>query len=147
MVRDTAKGRIVMREKLQRFMSGRYGADELGKALSVAALVCVLLSMLVSKIPFLYLLLYWGGFGLLIYSCYRMFSKNVAKRYAENQKYRTFRYRMVTKWDAAKKRFAQRKTYRFFRCPQCKQMVRVPRGRGKICITCPKCRHEFIRKS
>lgn len=136
-----------MREKLQRFMMGRYGADELGKALNVVALVCLVIAMFVSKIPVLYILLYNAGLLLLIYNCYRMFSKNVSKRYAENQKYRNFRYRMVTKWDATKKRFAQRKTYRFFRCPDCKQRVRVPRGRGKICITCPKCKREFIKKS
>ena len=46
-----------------------------------------------------------------------------------------------------KKRWAQRSTYRFFKCPQCKQTVRVPKGRGKICITCPKCKTEFIKKS
>lgn len=136
-----------MREKLQRFMLGRYGGDELGKALNVMALVCLVISMFVSKISALNLLLYWGGFGLLIYTCYRMFSKNVAKRYEENQKYLNFRYRAVAKWDAKKKRFAQRREYRFFRCPGCKQNVRVPRGRGKICITCPRCKQEFIRKS
>lgn len=136
-----------MREKLQRFMAGRYGADELGKALNAVALVCLVISMFVSKIPVLYVLLYNAGLLLLIYNCYRMFSRNVAKRYAENQKYRNFRYRMVTKWDAAKKRFAQRKTYRFFKCPGCKQRVRVPKGRGKICITCPRCKREFIKKS
>lgn len=136
-----------MREKLQRFMVGRYGADELGKALNALALLCLLVSMFVSRVPGLYSLLYSAGFLLLIYNCYRMFSKNAAKRYAENQKYRNLRYRAVTKWDAAKERFAQRKTYRFFRCPGCKQRVRVPRGRGKICITCPRCKREFIKKS
>ncbi len=136
-----------MKEKLQRFMMGRYGADELGKALNAVALVCLVVSMFVSKLPVLYVLLYNAGFLLLIYNCYRMFSKNIAKRSAENQKYCNLRYRAVAKWDAKKKRFAQRKTYRFFRCPDCKQKVRVPKGRGKICITCPRCKREFIKKS
>lgn len=136
-----------MKEKLQRFMMGRYGVDELGKALNAVALVCLLISMFGSKIPALYVTFYYVGLLLLIFNCYRIFSKNVSKRYAENQKYRTFSYRMVTKWDAAKNRFAQRKTYRFFKCPDCKQRVRVPKGRGKICITCPKCKREFIKKS
>lgn len=135
-----------MKEKLQRFMIGRYGADEFSKALSNMALVCLIISMFASKLEILYIF-YWVGVGLMIFSCYRMFSKNVAKRYDENQKYRNFRYRMVTKFDAAKKRFAQRNTYRFFKCPECKQRVRVPKGRGKICITCPKCKHEFIKRS
>lgn len=136
-----------MREKLQRFMIGRYGADEFGKALNAAALVLFIVSMFVARIPVLYRLLYWGGIGLLIYSFFRMFSRNVSKRYEENRKYLNFRYRAVTKWDAKKKRFAQRKTYRFFKCPDCRQQVRVPRGRGKICITCPRCKKEFIKRS
>lgn len=136
-----------MREKLQRFMMGRYGADELGRALNIVALVLFILSSFFAKIPMLYSLLYWGGLALLIYNLFRMFSKNVSKRYEENQKYRTFRYRLVTKWDAKKKRFEQRKIYRFYKCPGCKQQVRVPKGRGKICITCPRCKNEFIKRS
>ena len=57
------------------------------------------------------------------------------------------KYRAVVKKNNLKKRWAQRSTYRFFKCPQCKQTVRVPKGRGKICITCPKCKTEFIKKS
>lgn len=136
-----------MREKLQRFMAGRYGADELGRALNITGLVLLIVSMFFRKLPLIYSLLYWVALVILIFDCYRMFSKNVSKRYAENQKYRNFRYNMVVKRDAAKKRFAQRKTHRFFKCPQCKQKVRVPKGRGKICITCPKCRCEFVKKS
>ncbi len=136
-----------MREKLQRFMLGRYGADELGRMLNIVALVCIVLSLFFTRIPVLNMMLSWGGLGLAVYTCFRLFSRNVAKRYEENQHYRTFRYQMVTKWDAKKKQFAQRKTYRFYKCPQCSQKVRVPRGRGKICITCPKCKNEFIKKS
>ena len=136
-----------MREKLQRFMMGRYGGDELSKALSIVALVCMILSSVFVKVPVVYLLLYWGGAAILVYNLFRMFSKNVSKRYEENQKYRTFRYKVVTKLDAKKKQFAQRKTHRFFKCPSCKQHVRVPKGRGKICITCPRCKHEFIKRS
>lgn len=136
-----------MREKLQRFMTGRYGADELGKALNTTGLVLLIVSIFFRKIPLLYSLFYWVALVLLIFNCYRMFSKNVSKRYEENQKYRNFRYNMVVKRDVQKKHFAQRKTHRFFKCPQCKQKVRVPKGRGKICITCPKCRCEFVKKS
>lgn len=136
-----------MREKLQRFMMGRYGADELGKVLNIVALVLLVLSSFFAKIPVVYSLLYWAGFVLLIYNVFRMFSKNISKRYEENQKYRTFRYRVVTKLEAKKKRWQQRKTYRFYKCPDCKQQVRVPKGRGKICITCPRCKHEFIKRS
>lgn len=136
-----------MREKLQRFMTGRYGGDEFGKALNATGLVLLLVSIFFRGIPFLCSLCYWAALAILIYDCYRMFSKNIAKRYEENQKFRNFRYNMVIKKEAQKKHFAQRKTHRFFKCPQCGQKVRVPKGRGKICITCPKCRCEFVKKS
>lgn len=135
-----------MRERFQRFMTGRYGVDELSKLVSGAALICLVIAMFAGALPVLGIF-YWLGLGLIFYSWYRMFSRNVSKRYGENQKFLNWRYRMTAKRDAAKKRFAQRGEYRFFRCPGCKQRVRVPRGRGKICITCPKCHREFIRKS
>ena len=131
-----------MKEKLQRFMMGRYGADELSKCLNGIVLILLIVSLFTK-----WSILYWIGLALFIYTYWRMFSKNTAKRYAENQKYVNMRYRAVVKWDQQKKRWAQRKTHRFFKCPQCKQTVRVPKGRGKICITCPKCRTEFVKKS
>lgn len=136
----------VMREKLQRFMMGRYGADEMSKALSVSVLVCLLLSLLSGFLP-IFSIFYWLGLGAMIYSLFRMFSKNVSKRSQENQQYLNFRYRAVAKKDAAKKRWAQRGEYCFYKCPGCKQRVRVPRGKGKICITCPKCKTEFIKRT
>lgn len=123
-------------------MAGRYGVDELSKFLNIILLVLLVLSIFIRSGIF-YLL----ALGILIYSYFRMFSKNISKRYEENQKFVNFRYRNVVKWNNFKKRFAQRKEYRFYHCPQCKQTVRVPRGRGKICITCPKCRTEFVKKS
>ena len=128
-----------MREKFQRFMAGRYGVDELSKFLNIVLLVLLVMSIFIRS-GILYLL----ALGILIYSYFRMFSRNISKRYEENQKFVNFRYRNVVKWNNFKKRFAQRKEYRFYHCPQCKQTVRVPRGRGKICITCPKCRHETL---
>lgn len=123
-------------------MAGRYGVDELSKFLNIVLLVLLVMSIFIRS-GILYLL----ALGILIYSYFRMFSRNISKRYEENQKFVNFRYRNVVKWNNFKKRFAQRKEYRFYHCPQCKQTVRVPRGRGKICITCPKCRMEFVKKS
>ena len=131
-----------MREKLRRFMTGRYGVDQLSRLYLVLTLVLLVLSMF-TKLPIFYGL----AIILLIYMYYRMFSKNTTKMYAQNQKYLNMRYQIVVKWNNAKKHFAQRKEYRFYRCPKCHQKVRVPRGKGKICITCPKCRNEFIKKS
>lgn len=135
-----------MREKMQRFMSGRYGVDELGRTLSAVVLGCLVVSMF-SPLLSVLSVFYWIGIVLLIYSCFRMLSKNTAKRYEENQKFVNWRYRMTVKQNQSKKQFAQRKDYRFYKCPQCSQKVRVPRGKGKICITCPKCRAEFVKKS
>ena len=131
-----------MREKLRRFMTGRYGVDQLSRLYLVLTLVLLVLSM-ITKLPIFYGL----AIILLIYMYYRMFSKNTTKMYAQNQKYLNMRYQIVVKWNNAKKHFAQRKEYRFYRCPKCHQKVRVPRGKGNICITCPKCRNEFIKKS
>ena len=131
-----------MKQKFQQFMSGRYGADQLSRLLMVITLVVLVLSMF-RPLRFLYIV----AMVLLVYTYFRMFSRNVEKRYAENQKYLNWKYRLVVKKDQRKKRWAQRKTYHFYKCPNCKQTVRVPRGKGKICITCPKCRTEFVKKS
>ena len=128
--------------KLQRFMVGRYGVDEFGKFLSALTWVFLLISLFIRST-----IIYWIGLFLIFYTYYRMFSKNIQKRYAENQKFLTLRYKVTGKWNLTKKHMAESKTHRFFKCPQCKQKVRVPKGRGKICITCPKCKTEFIKKS
>ena len=83
----------------------------------------------------------------MVYEYYRMMSKKIEQRYAENQKYLNGRYRLVVKWNRRKEHFRQRRDYHFYRCPSCKQKVRVPKGKGRICITCPKCKKEFIKKS
>lgn len=140
--------------KMMQFMQGRYGMDQLAKAESglifALLLVSVVLSLFSGKssvVGMVLLVLEFLWLGLTVHTYFRMLSRNVSKRYEENQKYCTFRYRVVVKINQWKKEWSQRKTHRFFRCPTCQQKVRVPKGRGKICITCPKCREEFIRKS
>lgn len=131
-----------LREKFRRFMQGRNGMDELGQALNVVILVLLILAIF-TRIH----LFYSFALLLMLYMYFRIFSKNIPKRYKENQKFRNFRYDMAIKRNNMKKEWQQRKIYRFYRCPVCKQKVRVPKGRGKICITCPKCRTEFVKKS
>ena len=131
-----------MRETFMRFMQGRNGVDELSKALNVIILVLLVISLFTG-----WGILYAIALLLMIYMYFRVFSKNIPKRYAENQKYRNLRYDMTIKWNNKKKEWAQRKIYRFYRCPMCRQKVRVPKGRGRICITCPKCRTEFVKRS
>lgn len=126
-------------------MSGRYGGDAFSNFLSLAALVVVVLGLFV---PDLFgMLLGWLGWAALIYSYYRIFSRNIPKRAAENRWFLAQRYAVQQRFASARTRFAQRKVYRYFRCPRCRQQLRVPRGRGRISITCPKCGTSFIKKS
>lgn len=131
-----------MRERLAGFMAGRYGMDALNKVYLGIALVLFVISMF-SRLPVFYI----AGIALLVYTYYRMFSKNISKMYAQNQKFLNARYRMAVRRDRRIKQREQQKIYHFYHCPSCKQKVRVPRGKGKICITCPKCKTEFIKKS
>ena len=131
-----------MRQKLQQFMYGRYGFDDLSKIYLMLTIVCIVVSMFTKKSIF-YLL----GVALLIYTYYRAFSRQTAKRQMENQKFLNLRYQAKVRQNKRKVRREQKKIYRFYKCPSCKQTVRVPKGRGKICITCPKCKMEFIKKS
>ncbi len=130
------------REKMARFMVQRNGMDELARFESGLAMILLLVSLF-SRLNVLYLI----SLVVLIHMYFRMFSKNRSKRYAENQRYVTWRYQTLVKWNKWKTRLVQRKQYKFFKCPMCKQKVRVPRGHGKIEISCPKCREKFIRRS
>ncbi len=130
-----------MREKIQRFMIGRYGNDRFNQFLMILAVVFLVLSFL--RVPFAYLI----AVALMCYAYFRMFSRNITKRAVENQKYWKYEMKVRNFFGKKKKEFAQRKQYRIFKCPNCKQKLRVPRGRGKIAIRCRKCGTEFIRKS
>lgn len=134
--------RMSFREKMARFMVQRNGMDELARFESGLAMILLLVSLF-SRLNLLYLV----SLVVLIHMYFRMFSKNRSKRYAENQRYVTWRYQTLVKWNKWKTRLVQRKQYKFFKCPMCKQKVRVPRGHGKIEISCPKCRERFIRRS
>ena len=135
-----------MREKLLRFMTGRYGMDELSRMLCIAAMVCVLLASFFRRLP-VFTFIYYFGCILMVAAVFRILSRNVAKRQEENRRYLVLRSDARRMAAAKKTQWEQRRTYRFFTCPDCRQKVRVPRGHGRICITCPKCRREFIKKS
>lgn len=130
-----------MREKMMRFMQGRYGNDRLGQVMLVLALVCVVLSLF--RIPFISTV----GLVILILSYYRMFSRQISKRAAENQRYLRLEWKLRAKLQGRKQALAQRRTHRIYRCPSCRQKIRVPRNRGRIAITCRKCGTEFIKKT
>lgn len=130
-----------MKEKLQRFMWGRYGNDRFNQFLLMVAMLLLILSL------FGFSPCYTLAFLIMIYAYYRMFSRKIYVRAEENQKY--LRYEMkVRSWFLGKKnQWKQRKTHRIYKCPNCKQKIRVPRGRGKIAIRCRKCGTEFVKKS
>ena len=82
-----------------------------------------------------------------MYNIFRMFSKNTAARYKENVAYLKVKNRVVGWYANLRRRIRESKTHRFYKCPTCKTTVRVPKGKGKIRITCPKCGASFVRKS
>ncbi|MDD3220861.1 MAG: hypothetical protein EOM34_12080 [Clostridia bacterium] len=131
-----------MREKLQRFMAGRYGNDKMNQVLSIGALILILIGAFFRVEP-----CYWLGLLLIIYLYFRMLSRNIQKRYAENQVFLRY-YNQVTGWFSGKKNSVeQNKGYHIYKCPECKQKVRIPKGKGKISIHCPKCGNDFIKRS
>ena len=118
----------------QRFMQGRYGTDKLNTAILLAGLAACALSMFI-RLPLLNWLLTMGSYVLMGWAIFRSLSRNTYKRYQENRKYLRFLERMKDR------------EHKYFDCPRCRQPVRVPRGKGKISITCPKCREKFVKKT
>lgn len=135
-----------MKEKLIRFMQGRYGIDQLSKFLLITGLAVVLLSALFGETA-VSMLLYIFGWGVVIYCYFRIFSRNVQKRYAENQAYLMKTYKIRNWFQNQKNIWQQRKVYHIYTCPSCKQKIRIPKGKGKIEVRCPKCGTTFIKKS
>ena len=119
---------------LRRFMEGRYGSDKLNSYILGVALVVVLLAALI-RVPLLNLILHAVAYALMFWSIFRSLSRNTYKRYEENR-------RFLRLLDQLRDR-----DHRYYSCPKCRQTVRVPRGKGKIAITCPRCREKFVRKS
>ena len=87
------------------------------------------------------------AWALIFYTYFRIFSRNIYKRSAENQTYLTKTYKLRCWFAKTKNQLAQRKTHHIYRCPSCKQKIRIPRGKGKIEIRCPKCNTTFIKRS
>ena len=131
-----------MRERLMRFMQGRYGVDKLSQWMMGLGIACWVLSLLTKRSIFSSIFLI-----LIIVVYFRMFSRNIPKRYAENQKFVAWLNKITGRFNHEKDLMRQRKTHHIYKCPSCKQKIRVPKGKGKISITCPKCRTEFIKRS
>lgn len=119
---------------LRQFMSGRYGTDKLNMAILIAALVVCLVSGFI-RVAVVNLLLTAVSYGLMIWAIFRSLSRNTYKRYQENRKFMQLINRVKDR------------QHRYYDCPRCRQNVRVPRGKGKIAITCPRCKEKFVRKT
>ena len=130
-----------MKEKLIRFMIGRYGVDQFSRFLMWATLVIMVIGI------FTHPIVYCVGFAGMIYMYFRIFSKNWTKRSAENQWYLRKSYAVRTWFDKKKKLWKLKKTHKIFKCPTCKQKIKVPKGKGKIEIRCTKCDTKFIKRS
>ena len=131
-----------MKEKLQRFMMGRYGTDDFSKFLLGTTLALWIINIFVNST-----VLYSWALLLLFYSYYRMFSRNLAKRRQENAKFLDIKRKILSKLNLGKFQRKDHKTHHIYRCPTCRQKIRIPRGKGRICITCPKCKTEFTKTS
>ena len=134
---------------LQRLMYGRNGSDQLGRAAIVAALVLDVVSMFVIRNRHLQLvgiLLYWVAMALLLYAIFRAFSKNLYKRREENSKFLQWTWKVKNGRSAAKARHADT-AHKYFTCKNCKTICRVPVGKGKVIITCPKCGGQIHGKT
>lgn len=131
-----------LKEMLYRFMYGRYGSDEFSRFLLIGGIVLVVIYML-TGIQLFYLMFMITVF----YTCFRCYSKNTYKRQQELVAFLDYKKAVLAKINLQKRKWNERKTHRFFSCPNCKTTVRVPKGRGKIEITCPRCHTNFIKKS
>lgn len=131
-----------LQDKLYEFLQGRNGVDELSIFLIVMSLALLLISMAVNGF-----LLSLIASGLLIYSYFRVLSKNIGARQAENQRYIAERERLRFKLQSKKVRLGLRKTYKYLKCPECRKKMRVPRKKGRIEVTCPHCGKKFITRS
>lgn len=118
----------------RRFMEGRYGNDKLNMFLLRTSLIVMLVDLFLPA-GLVKLILWAISYGLAIWAICRALSRNIYKRYEENRKYLQFFEQLKDRQN------------RYYNCPKCRQRVRVPRGKGKIAITCPRCRERFIRKT
>lgn len=136
-----------MRDKFFKFMEGRYGVDSFARFTMGVALVSIVVSIFFPGRSVIGAVLNTLGLAAIIYTYFRMLSRNIQKRYAENQKYLSMTASLRQRFNREKNIMRQRKTHHIYSCPSCGQKIRIPRGKGRIEIDCPKCHTKFIKKS
>lgn len=130
----------MIRNAIQRFMYGRYGNDPLNLFLIVLYLVIYLLFAFTGLIPF-----YWVSLVLVFFTLFRTLSRNLPKRREENMKFLRA-VDPIVRWYRLQRTIRRDKEHRYFKCPNCGQQLRVPRGKGKITVTCRGCGASFQEK-
>lgn len=131
-----------MRNFLQRFMMGRYGPDHLSIALIILGFGLSLLYAIIGYLPVLYI-----SYFVIVLAIFRTLSRNIIRRRRENDIFIRYWWPIRTKIKKLIVRVKEIKTHKQFKCPNCKNTLRVPRGKGKLQVTCPKCGEQFFRKS
>jgi hypothetical protein len=124
--------------RLTRFMYGRYGVDKLFYALVVLYFILTGINSFLRLWP-----IYLVGLAVIGFALFRVLSRNIYKRQREGQAFEKQWNKIKTKCRLYKKRFEDRKTHCFRKCPRCKAMLRLPKRKGRHTAVCPRCRHEF----
>ena len=127
------------KNRIYKFMYGRYGYDALSKTLlwvyAGVLLVHMILSLFIDS-PFLYLANMLVSFSLVGYILFRTMSRNIPKRREENAKFLGF-------WRLRRNKRRDRKTHVYRKCPKCKAVLRLPKAKGKHTVSCPRCKERF----
>ena len=123
-------------------MIGRYGTDQLGRFTIGLVLVLIIINIFAKS-----RIIWFLELALIVYSYYRMFSRDFGKRQRENNAYLGLRFQAEDQWKRWKYKGDQAAHYHIYKCPKCGQKIRIPRGKGRISIHCPKCGADFIKKS
>ena len=136
-----------MKEKFMRFMQGRNGVDQFARFTMGVALAAIVLTLFTGTRSGIGAFLDLFGMAAIVYTYFRIFSKNISKRYQENQKYLQMTDKLRARFQTEKRMMSQRKDYHIYSCPGCGQKIRIPRGGfKKVEIECPKCHTKFIKR-
>lgn len=132
----------MIRNWLRNFMIGRYGPDQLYFGLFIVAILLALIGQFTQFYIFILL-----SYAFLAIALFRVLSRNIEKRRRENDRFLRYWWPVKQKCKMQITKIKSRKSYKFFNCPSCKNTLRVPKGKGKIQITCPKCGERFEKKT
>ncbi len=128
--------------RLSDWMQGRNGMDTLARDVLILGVVLLVIELFVNNYIISLLVL-----ACLVYTLFRCFSRNVSARANENARFESWTHKPRTAVKQTQKRWTNRKTTKYFKCSQCKQSLSVPKGKGTIRVTCPKCHNQTTIKS